>query len=164
MSTNSAAMHFDDCFTDRETESQAFALRIGLFEGVEDFFYKIWLDTDAIVADLDGDPSWARVVLPHRDRAIFGSEFARVVQHAPENLFQPGCIGDQLVSRCREVNQRREMSLFNVVAHDLQRRLQELVRVGLAQLQCHFSARDPAKIEYVFDQTHFKFEITAHHF
>ena len=94
-------MHFDDGFTDCETESQSFALRIGLFEGVEDFFYKLWFDADAIVADLDGDSSWARIVRPHRNRAVFGSEFARVVQHAPENLLQAGRIGDQLVSRCR---------------------------------------------------------------
>ena len=56
------------------------------------------------------------------------------------------------------------MSLFNVAAHDLQRRLQELMRVGHAQLQRQFSARDPCKIEHVFDQTHLKFDITADHF
>src|SRR5439155_6247524 len=134
MSTNSAAMHFDDCFTARETESQSCALRNGLFEGVEDFFYKLWLDADDVVADLDGDPSRAGIVRPHRNRAIFGSEFARVVQHAPENLLQAGFIGDQLVPRSLQGNERREMSLFNVAAHDLQCRVQQLMRVGLAQL------------------------------
>ena len=54
-------MHFDNGFSDRETEPQSFALRIGLFEGVKDFFNKLWLDADAVVADLDDDPSWARI-------------------------------------------------------------------------------------------------------
>src|SRR4030095_1744215 len=105
-------MHFDDSFTDRETESQSFALRIGLFEGVENFFYKLWFDADAIVADLDGNFSWARSVPPARNRAVLGSEFPGVMQHAPKNLLQPGGIGDQLVSRCCERNERREMLLF----------------------------------------------------
>src|SRR5260370_2728782 len=164
MSTNSAGMHFDDSFADGETESQSFALRIGLFEGVEDFFYKLWFDADAVVTDLDRDPSWVRIVRPHRNRAVFGSEFAGVVQHAPENLLQARCIGDQLVSRCREGNERREMSLFNVAAHDLHLRLVELMRVGLAQLQCQFSPRNPCKIEHVFYKTHLKFDISADHF
>src|SRR5215469_10993483 len=155
MSTDSAGMHFNDCFADCETEPQSGVLRIGLFKGVEDFFYRLWFDADAVVADLDRDPSWARIVRPHRNRAVFGSEFASVVQHAPENLLQAGGIGDQLVSRCCERNQKREMSSFNLPAYDLQRRLQELVSVGLAQLQRQFSARDPCKIEHVFDETHF---------
>src|SRR5437667_12656968 len=99
-------MHFDDCFTDRETEAKSFALRIGLFEGVEDFVYKSWLDADAIVADLDRDPSWARIVRSHGNRAVFGSEFASIVQDAPENLLQAGRIGDQLVPRSLQRNER----------------------------------------------------------
>src|SRR5437773_7535917 len=120
MSANSAAMHFDDCFTDSETEPQSFVLRIGLFEGVEDFFYKSWLDADAVVADLDGDPSWAGIVRSYRNRAIFGSEFARVVQHAPENLLQAGRIGHQLVPRSLQDKERRQVPVVNVAAHDLQ--------------------------------------------
>src|SRR5438093_10910189 len=96
MSTNSAAMHFDDCFTDRETESQSFAMRIGLFEGVEDFFYKSWLDADAVVAALDGGRSWARIVRPHRNRAIYAREFAGVMQDATKKLMQPVLLGEQL--------------------------------------------------------------------
>src|SRR5215468_563491 len=108
MGTYSAGVHFDDRFAECQTESQSFALRIGLFEDVEDFFYHLWLDTDAVVADLDGDPSWARVVRSHREGAVFGGEFASVVQHAPEDLLQTRCIGDQLVSRCGQGNCRRE--------------------------------------------------------
>src|SRR5262249_14679069 len=102
VSTDSAGMHFNDGFAECETEPQSFALRIGLFEGVEDFSYQLWFDADAVVADLDRDPSWARIVRPHSNRAVFGSEFASVVQHAPENLLQAGCVGDQFVSRCGE--------------------------------------------------------------
>ena len=92
---DSAGMHFDNGFTNCETESQSFALRNGLFEGVEDLFYKLLhRDADAIVADLDCNSSWAGIVRPHRNRAVFGSEFARVMQHAPKNLLQPGGIGD----------------------------------------------------------------------
>jgi hypothetical protein len=86
------------------------------------------------------------------------------MQKVPENLLQARCIGDQLVLRCRELNDRREMSLFNLAAHDLQRRLEQLMRIGLAQLQRQLSARDPGKIEQIFDQAHLKFEITADHF
>ena len=38
------------------------------------------------------------------------------------------------------------------------------MRVGLPQLQRQLSARDPGKIEQIFDQAHLKFEITADHF
>ena len=56
------------------------------------------------------------------------------------------------------------MSLFNLTAHDLQRGLQEFMRVGLAQLQRQLSARDAGQIEQIFEQAHLKFEITADHF
>jgi len=157
-------MHFNDSFTDYETEPKSFAFRIGLFKRVKDSSYEVWLDANAIVADLDRDPSWTGIGRPHRNRAVFWSEFASVVQKVPENLLQARCVGDQLVSRCREGNNRREMSLFNLTAHDLQRRLEELMRVGLAQLQRQLSARDAGKIEQIFDQAHLKFEITADHF
>jgi hypothetical protein len=38
------------------------------------------------------------------------------------------------------------------------------MRVGHAQLQRQFSARDLCKIEHVFDKTHLKFDISADHF
>src|SRR5262245_12020620 len=117
-------MHFHDGFTDRKSEPQSFAMQIGLFERVKDLFYKMWFEADAIVADLDRDPSWARIVGPHRNRPIFGSEFACVMQHAPENLLQAGRISDQLVPRSLQGNESREMSSFNVAAHHLQCRLQ----------------------------------------
>src|SRR5262249_52400681 len=157
-------MHFDDSLTDYETESQSLPLQVGLFESGEDFFYKLWFDADATVADLDCNPLWAGIVRPHRNRAVFGSEFAGVMQDAPENLLQAGRIGDQLVSRRHESNDRREMSLFDVAAHNLQRRLEELMRVGHTQLQSQFSARNSCKIEHVFDKTHLQFDISADHF
>src|SRR5215813_13800785 len=56
------------------------------------------------------------------------------------------------------------MPLSNLAAHVLQRRLQELMRVGLTQLQRQLSARDAGETEQIFDQAHLKFEITADHF
>ena len=78
MSTDGAGVHFNDGFTDYETEPKSFAFRIGLFKGVKDSSYELWFDADAVVADLDRDPSWTRIVRPHRNRAVFGSEFASV--------------------------------------------------------------------------------------
>src|SRR5262245_29266887 len=145
-------MHFNDGFTDYETEPKSFAFRIGLFKRVKDSSYEFWLDADAIVADLDRDPSWAGIVRPHRNRAVFWREFASVAQKVPENLLQARCVGDQLVSRGREGNNGREMSLLNLTAHDFQRRLQELMRVGLAQLQRQLSGRDAGQVEPICDQ------------
>src|SRR4030095_4924164 len=132
-------MHFNDGFTDYETEPKSFVFRIRLFKGVKDFSYELWFDADAIVADLNRDPSWTWIVRSHRNRAVFGSEFASVAQKVPENLLQARCVDAQFVSRCREGNNRRKMSLFDLATHDLQRRLKELMRVGLAQLQRQLS-------------------------
>src|SRR5512147_1609921 len=100
-------MHFNDGFADYETETKSFAFRIGLFKGVKDSSYELWFDADAIVADLDRDPSWTWIVRSHRNRTVFESEFAGVAQKVPENLLQARCIGDQLVLGCREGNDRR---------------------------------------------------------
>ena len=78
MGTDSAAMHFNNGFADYEAESKSFAFGIGLFKGVKDSSYELRFDADAIVADLDRDPAWTRIVRPHRNRAVFGSEFASV--------------------------------------------------------------------------------------
>src|SRR4030095_16559246 len=99
-------MHFNDGFTDYETEPKSFAFRIGLFKGVKDSSYELWFDADAIVAELDRDTCRAGIVGPNRNRAVFGSEFAGVAQKVPENLLQARCVGDQLVLRCREGNDR----------------------------------------------------------
>src|SRR5206468_2525421 len=69
--TNSALVHFDDCFADRETEPETFATRIRLFERIKNSFDKLWFDAHAAVIDLDGDRRCVRIVRPHGNRAVF---------------------------------------------------------------------------------------------
>ena len=57
MSADAAGMHFNDGFTDYEAETKSFVFRIGLFKRVKDSFYELWFDADAIVANLDRNPS-----------------------------------------------------------------------------------------------------------
>src|SRR5207248_11351813 len=114
--TNSAGVHFDDSFADRETEPQTFAPRIGPFEGSKNSSDKLWFDADAIIADLDGDCSWVRIVRPHRNCAVFRREFASVAKDVPKNLLQARWIGNQLVMRCQQGNGELEMSILNVAA------------------------------------------------
>jgi len=52
---DTAAVHLDDRFANGQTEAEAFLVRINLLKGIEDFVEKLRLDSDAGVADLDGD-------------------------------------------------------------------------------------------------------------
>ena len=123
-------MHFNDCFADCETKPETFALRIGLFERIKNSFDKLWFDAYAAVADLDGDRLWVRIVRSNGNRAIFWRELSSVAKDAPENLLQARRISDQFVPGSRQTNEELEMSIFHVATHDVQRRLDELMRVS----------------------------------
>ena len=60
-----AAVHIDDGFADRETQTQTLALGVDLFEGVEDLLEKLRFNTDAAIADLNADAVLGGIVRAH---------------------------------------------------------------------------------------------------
>src|SRR5213594_3696580 len=59
---NAAAMHFDNCFTDGETETETFTPHFQLLEGSENFLEKFRFNSNTVVGHFNRDRIWRAVV------------------------------------------------------------------------------------------------------
>src|SRR5205823_4428387 len=163
MGRDGTAMHFDDRFTNCQSEPQTFALRIDLLERLKDFVERFSFQSYAAVGDFNDDFSWLTVARADKNRSIFRCELAGISKKIPKNLMEPGLVAVQSVMGCLERHVEGEMSLFNSAAHDTHRMPHDVVRVGRAQVESQPTAGDASEIKHVVDHACFKFHVTAHH-
>src|SRR5437870_13667972 len=110
-------MHLDDCFADGKTQAKTFMSCTGLFEGVKDFFKKLWFDTNTIIADLDGKRVRVRVAGMDENSAVFRCEFVGIAKNIPKNLLQARRIDEQFVMRCFQSNGRCDMPILHFATY-----------------------------------------------
>ncbi|MGC4001105.1 MAG: hypothetical protein QM767_28065 [Anaeromyxobacter sp.] len=96
-------MLFHQCFGDGHSQAKPAELtrdlRVGLFEGLEDFAEEIGVDPDPVVVERNPQPTWSPLAIggqhlgEHLDAAVDGTEFAGVAD-LPEDLLDAGGVGE----------------------------------------------------------------------
>ena len=92
-----------------------------------------------------------------------GVNFEAFLQHIPEHLLQARCVREDDVIGGVQFHRELELPRSNFVAHDLHGVREQIVRVGFAEVQLQFAARDAGQVEEIVDEARLELDVAANH-
>jgi len=157
-------VHFDDRFTDGETEAEPFVPHFELLEGIENLLEKGRFDPDTGIGEIDDDVMLGVIACADAELAAGGSKFDRILDDVPKNLLQAGGIGPAMMFFGGEILLNFYLLFVQIGGRNSERVTERSVHVDGIVTQLEFAVGDAGEIEEIVDEQSFELDIAPEHF